>query len=545
MASQELRDTYGVTPASGENPSILTVLRRRWLVIALTMILAGAASAGVVYLQSDTYESTAKLMFRQTVGPELIAIGLQPGAPDADNLAADSVQIVDSRRVDFATSRELRSRGVDMSPDDVNSDVKVFAPKDTEVVDVTATADSPERAALVANVYAEQAKRLAELDQKRLAERALRNVLAQLEGGSTEGQAGTDTGGEPTPVAKLRNDAARLRTLADVGTGSPQIIQAGYAPEGESGNAIQTIVLGVLLGIVLGVGLALLREQADRRLHRADQVSAAFEAPVLTTVPRSRKLKRNKPFSDLPPEVAEAFRMLQMNLRFGTRGPVGSVLVTSSRSREGKTTIAWNLASAAASAGLSVALIEADLRRPSLAERYRLEPHPGLSDVLLGEVSVGAATQAVRTQPEGAQNGRSRALHVIVAGTPPPNPSALMQSSAMARVLDVVRRDHDLVVVDTPPLAHVADAISLLRHVDGVLVSASVNSTRGPEAERLRDQLQALGATVLGVVANGGSAMHGYAYAPPAAPGDTRGSNGDSPTDPLDLIGQPPEQRSR
>jgi receptor protein-tyrosine kinase len=543
MASQELSDTYGVAPAGGDNPSILTVLRRRWMVIVLVMLLAGGAAAAVVYLKSDTYESTSKLLFRQTVGPELQAIGLLPGAPDADNLAADSVQIVGSRRVQVATSRELRARNVDMSPDDVRDDVKVVASKDSEVVDVTATTDSSERAALLANVYAEQAKRLADLDQKQLAENALRAVnkqLLDLPAGPGGTRAQPDTGGEPTPLAKLRNDAARLRTIAEAGTGSPQLIQPGYAPSSEAGNPVQTIVLGVLLGIVLGVGLALLREQADRRLHRADQVSAAFEAPVLTTVPRNRKLKRNKPFTDLPPEVAEAFRMLQMNLRFGPTGPVRSVLITSSRSREGKTTIAWNLASAAAAAGLSVALIEADLRRPSMAHRYGLRDEPGLSEALLGEVSVADAVQAVLTHPEGSQNGHSRALHVVTAGQVPANPSALMQSSVMLRVLDVLRKDHDLVVIDTPPLAHVADAISLLRHVDGVLVTASVSSTRGPEAGRLKDQLQGLGARVLGVVANGGSAMNGYAYAPPATPRGLRGSNGDVPLDPLDVIGQPP-----
>jgi Mrp family chromosome partitioning ATPase len=150
------------------------------------------------------------------------------------------------------------------------------------------------------------------------------------------------------------------------------------------------------------------------------------------------------------------------------------------------------------------------------------------------------AVQAVPLHPEGTQNGHSRALHVLVAGQVPANPSALMQSSVMLRILDVLRKDHDLVVIDTPPLAHVADAISLLRHVDGVLVTASVNSTRGPEAGRLKDQLQGLGARVLGVVANGGSAMNGYAYAPPATPRGSRGTNGDAPVDPLDVIGQPP-----
>ena len=536
MPSQELSSTYGVEQAPRDNVSIFTVLRRRALIIVLVMLLAGGASAAVVYLQNDTYESTAKLLFRQTIGPELNAIGLLPGAPDADNLAADNVEVTASRRVAVATSDSLRTRGIDKSADDIQKDVTVFAPKDTEVVSVTASASSPERAALVANIYAQEAQRLAQLDEKRLAERALARVQQQIEA--------IDSGnGDARTGPNLREDATRLATLADVGTGSPQIVQPGYEPESQTGNAKQTIVLGVLLGLVLGVGLALLREQADRRLHRADQVSAAFEAPVLTTVPRHRKLKRNKPFSDLPPEIAEAFRMLQANLRFAGERPVTSVLVTSSRSREGKTTIAWNLASAAASAGLSVAVVEADMRRPSIASRYGLQPGPGLAEVLSGQVAIADAVQAVATVGEADANGYTRPMDVLVAGDPPVNPSALMQSNVMLRVLDVLQKEHDLVVVDTPPVAHVADAISLLRHVDGVLVAAAVNSTRSPDASRLRDQLQSLDARILGVVANGGSALHGYAYAPPSSPRGGRGSsggNGANAGEPINVMGEPP-----
>jgi capsular exopolysaccharide synthesis family protein len=315
-------------------------------------------------------------------------------------------------------------------------------------------------------------------------------------------------------------------------------------PTARTGNPIETILLGVLFGILLGGGLALVREQSDRKLRRTDQVTAAFDAPVLTTVPRSRALKRHKPFADLPPQIAEAFRMLQMNLRFAREEPVRSVLVTSARTGEGKTTIAWNLAAAAASGGLSVALVEADLRRPSLADRYDLEHAPGLAEALQGEVSISAAMQTILPLAGSANPvGHPRPLHVIVAGQPASNPWALMQSSVMVRVLDVLRKDHDIVVIDTPPLPHVADAISLLRHVDGVLVTASVNSTRGPEASRLRDQLQGLDANVLGVVANGGSALSGYAaYARATAATTAASSNGDGAGTPMAVrgAGDPP-----
>jgi Mrp family chromosome partitioning ATPase len=183
------------------------------------------------------------------------------------------------------------------------------------------------------------------------------------------------------------------------------------------------------------------------------------------------------------------------------------------------------------------------MRRPSIASRYGLQPHPGLAEVLSGQVAVADAIQAVATVGEGDANGYTRPMDVLVAGEPPANPSALMQSNVMLRVLDVLRKDHDLVVVDTPPVAHVADAISLLRHVDGVLVAAAVNSTRSPDASRLRDQLQSLDAHILGVVANGGSALHGYAYAPPSTPRGGRGSsggNGAGAGEPLNVMGEPP-----
>src|SRR6185295_16807942 len=187
--------------------------------------------------------------------------------------------------------------------------------------------------------------------------------------------------------------------------GSPSITQPGYVPSHKAGSPVQMIILGLLFGAVLGAGLALLREQSDRRLHGADEASAAFEAPVLTTVPRHRALKRPVPFADLPPEVAEAFRMLQMNLRFAWDEPVRSLVITSSRSQEGKTTVAWNLACAALSAGLSVALVEADMRRPTLADRHGLQPGPGVTEVVEGRASLEDALQPL-TNVRGDRHGR-------------------------------------------------------------------------------------------------------------------------------------------
>jgi polysaccharide biosynthesis transport protein len=526
VATQDRTIPYGLESAPREHTSVLSVLRRRALIVIGVTILAGAAAAAFAYGTRDTYESTAKLIVSQTIGPELNAIGLLPPSSDADNLSQSAVDVVGSRRVAEATAEQLQRRGVDISADDVVRDVSVTNEKGSDVVQVAGKAASARRAALVTEVYARNAARLAENDTRVRARRTLAALQQQFTELTPEERESTIG-----PAARLRSHIEKVKVIAEVGNGSPQIIQRAFVPTAKAGNPIQTILLGVLFGVVLGIGLALLREQSDRRLHRAEDVSAAFYAPVLTTVPRHRALKRHRAFGDLPPEVAEAFRMLQMNLHFGQSGPVRSVLVTSSRSREGKTTVSWNLAAAAASSGRSVVLVEADLRRPSIAARYGLDPAPGLTEALRGTVSVAASLQVV--PPQGADTGDRypRPMHVLVAGEPPPDPWAMMQSQVMGSILDTLRRDHDFVVIDTPPIPHVADTISLLRRVDGVIVTASVNSTRGPEAERLRDQLQVLDARVLGVVANGGSAATGYAYvaATPAASPDGGGSNGGTP----------------
>jgi succinoglycan biosynthesis transport protein ExoP len=501
------------------------------VIIVGTALLCGAAAAGFAYGNRDTYESTAKLLFRQTLGPEATALGLQPASVDVDRLAKDGAELVGSRRVAVETARVLRRRGGDVSADDVAEDVTVAGVDDSEVVEVTAEAGSAERAALLANVYARSAQRLIRRDDRQQTRRALRSVREQLAEERARQASLPASSRNAQATDRLSSHAERLRTLAYAGLGSPRIIQPGYVPTSAAGSPVQTILFGTLFGLLLGVGLALLREQADRRLHRAEEVSAAFDAPVLTTVPRNRALKRHRPFDELPPDVAEAFRMLQMNLRYAHSEPVRSVLVTSARSREGKTTVAWNLASAAAASGLAVALVEADMRRPAIAERYDLSPAPGLAEALERRMPVAEVLQPVALSVDPKGNGYSRLLNVLVAGDPPPDPWALMESSAMVRLLEALKHQNDLVVLDTPPIAHVADAISLLRRVDGVLVTASVSSTSGEAARQLRDQLQALDARILGVVANGGSAATGYTYTSTAPGALARGGGADREPD--------------
>jgi succinoglycan biosynthesis transport protein ExoP len=484
-----------------EGVSLLSALRRRLLVIVLTTILVGGAAAAFAYATRNTYQTTAELLFDQTIGAELNALGLIPPTPSVDKLAADNAAFVSSRRVAILTAHNL---GHGTTVDSVQNDITVPPQTTSDVIKVVATGNSPQRVAQVSNAYAAAAIELARRDQARRTAAIVSGLTVQLNK--------LDVKHDPTAIG-LKAKIAEVAALGSSGTGVPHLIQAGFVPTSKSGNPIQTVLLGTLFGVLLGVGLALLREQTDRRLRYAGEVSAAFEAPVLATVPNNRALARHVPFANLPPEVSEAFLMVQAHLRYGRAEPIRSVLVTSSRGQQGKTTIAWNLACAAASSGLSTMLVDADLRRSSLAAEYDLQPFPGLGEVLRGDVAAAHATQRVPLMsPDGPPNGHG-ALTVLVAGFPPPDPSALVQSEQMGALLSSLKLAYDLVIVDTPPIARVSDAISLLGRVDGVIIAASVNSTSGPEAAQLRDQLQAFDASVVGVVANGGSTpTGGYAY---------------------------------
>ncbi len=494
----------GQTP--GAVRSLISILRRRALIIVLTTLLVGGATAAFAYLSNRAYQTTAELLFSQTIGTELNALGLIPPTTNTDRLAADNQAFVASRRVAARTALTLHDG---TSVDSIQSHVSVPLPKTSDVVQVVASSTSPQRAARLANAYAVAVIQLARSDQSVRTQGIVRGLTGALNRLKSR---------DPTTIG-IKAKIAQVSALGASGTGVPQLIQAGFSPTSKSGKPLGTVLLGVLFGLMLGVGLALLREQTDRRLRHAEEVSVALDTPVLATIPRDRALARRASFASLRPGTSEPFLMLQANLRYGYVEPVRSVLITSSREGQGKSTIAWNLASAAAASGLSVVLVDADLRRSSLASRYKLAPFPGLAEVLRGAVSANSAVQSVPLEPEsehqnghGSANGHVPALNVLVAGATPPDPAALLQSTWMRELLTSLRRDHDLVIVDTPPVAQVSDAIGLLRLVEGVLVAVSINSTSGPEAERLRVQLQALDARVLGAVATGGRSSAGYVY---------------------------------
>ena len=215
--------------------------------------------------------------------------------------------------------------------------------------------------------------------------------------------------------------------------------------------------------------------------------------------------------------------MIRAHLRyFNVDRQVRTLLVASAAPGDGKTTIARHLAAAAAKVGSRVLLVEADLRRPTLAQQLDAQSGPGLADVLIGAVMLGEATQMIDLDaPSGdgppSDSVKRRTFDVLVAGAAlPPNPGEMLESRAMESLLERAQSSYDLVVVDTPPLTAVSDAFPLLCKVDGVVIVGRVGRNRRDVAERLHETLSGAGAPLLGVIANGfkarRNAPYSYAY---------------------------------
>jgi capsular exopolysaccharide synthesis family protein len=485
-------------PESEANRFVVALKQRWWLV--LTTCLAAALIAFALSARNPAvYTASALLKFSDTDIENQIAGNGGFSNRNTDEAGATNVVLVSRRPIAVEASKRL---GGALSADDLEKRLTITREEQTTIVRVSADDDKPERAAKIANVYSETYRDIDRADLQRRLKAAQGVVSRQLRLLSPSQRNG------PTGQA-LADRQAELTVLSQTDTGRVDIVQAATPPEDpSSAPPLRNALLAGVLGLVLGLGLVALREQADRRVRTETDLERAYGAPVLASIPRSRALRAGHQFlGDLPAGDAEVFRLLQAQLRYATEpGHLESVLVTSATNSEGKTTTAWGLAAAAAATGSRVLLLEADMRRPTLAERYGLEGEEGLIDILEGQLELEDAVQEVEV-------ASGRDLHVIVAGPSSVNPADLAQSPRVPHLMRAATAAYELVVVDTPPMSVVSDAIPFAKLADGVIVVSQNARVTPKQIARLRDQLRALDTRLIGVVANGFDAERDTRYA--------------------------------
>lgn len=434
-----------------------SALSRWWIIVCSAM--AGAAMAALACLvQTPIYASTATLYV--TAGTNSDAQSAYQGSLASQQRVASYEKLV---RSDLVLEAALRESKLGLSIDDARSRVTADATPDTVLLVLTARSPDPVESAVLVNAVASAMT---------------------------------------TNVRRLETPADGSQALAKMTVVSPGVVSAVPV----SPRYVRSCLLGFLIGVVLGFGSVLVWNRFDDRVKSGADFSGERGEILLSSVPNDARLSAGVPGFEMGSAAGEAFRRLRTNLEYSNvDSPIGSLLVTSSVESEGKTTVALNLALALAEDGRRVIVVDADLRRPSVAEQLNISGSIGLTDYLRGSSALIDVIQ---------QSG-VKGLDVLACGPIPPNPAELLGSDRASAGWLELESMYDFVVVDSPPLLAVTDAAVIAPRVDGVLLVARANRTSRHQLSTLLTELGKVGVSPSGFVLNGvssGSGSYGYGY---------------------------------
>ncbi|WP_326939020.1 polysaccharide biosynthesis tyrosine autokinase [Agreia sp. Leaf210] len=454
------------------------VLQKSWILIAVLLFVGIGAAAGFSILQTPKYSSSAKVFVSTSGGST--ASDLQQGNTFTQQRVKTYADLTTTPIVLLPVIAEL---GLDISSGELASQVTASAPLNTTLIEIAVTNVDPALASQIATAVSE----------------SLSQVVEKIE-------TPANSGSETSPV-KL--------TLVQ----HAEVPQVPVSP-----NIPLNIGLGGLVGLALGIAIAVLREASDNRIRNERDVEAITDVPILGGIVFDPKAAERPLIVHDDPRSprAESFRTLRTNLQYLDVGRENrSFVITSSIQSEGKSTSAVNLAIALADAGSRVLLVDADLRRPKIHEYLGLEGAVGLTDLLIG-----------RAEPEDViQPWGQRDLFVLPAGTIPPNPSELLGSDALLKLISEFNRAFDVVLFDSAPLLPVTDAAILARTVGGTIVVCAAGRTHKNQLKGAFTALANVDAPVSGVVltmlptkgpdAYGqGRYGYGYTYGDASLPGE-------------------------
>ncbi|GAB3758455.1 polysaccharide biosynthesis tyrosine autokinase [Yimella radicis] len=427
--------------------SYLRVLRKRWRTIVTTALIVVGLAALMTALTPKTYQS--KVQFFVSTSDASGNAQLAQGSTFSQARVKSYTQLLKSPKVLDAAAEKA---GTAENGSGLAGKVTSTVPPDTVLIDVAVTDRKPEDAFKTAKAIGE----------------VFPGTVADLERVSAD---------KPSPVKV---------TLVQ----SPTVNDAAVNPK-----PMRNLALGIILGLLLGLAIAVLRERFDNRIRSKDDVEELTDISVIGGIPFDADAPKHPLIVQADPHSSrsEAFRSLRTNLQFVNVAKHPRVIVmTSSLAGEGKTTTTANLALTMAEAGAKVVLIEGDLRRPRLLRYLGMEGAVGITDVLIDRAEL----------KDVVQRFGEHELGVVGAGQIPPNPSELLGSDAMRKVLDDLKDVFDYIIIDAPPLLPVTDAAILGAITDGTLVVAASGDVTTDQLQAALDSLDRVNATKLGIVLN-------------------------------------------
>jgi Mrp family chromosome partitioning ATPase len=490
------------------------VWRFKWIILAIALAVAAATYA---YYQGKpkVYESSTQIYLGQS-GVQQQITGTQQESTERD--LANQAELVRSPPV---AARVAKKPGIEGNPDALLNSLQVVTDQNADVLTLVASWPNPEGAARVANAFAQ-----AFLDQRIQASRAdIDTALRAAQRAMTDLQHSRRTSGAER--IELASRISELQTLRSLPPGhAVQLDQARPPASASEPRPTRNAIFAFVLALAFGILAAYAVNRIDRRIRQVDEVSQIYDVPLLGTIPRAAESLSPGPPA-IPISLLESFRALRTSLEVAGAAQ-GTLLITSGTQGEGKSTIVRNLGIAYREAGKQTVIVEADLRQPTGAGWLSTPEGPGLTDLLSGTATLDDALHqvpldavaslrppvtAARHNGASANGGSEWAdfgampstasgdLWLLPGGSSASDPATLLGS--LKWLLIELSERFDLVLIDTPALLPVSDAMPLVAAVDGTLLVSRVGTTTGESAEDVVKLVGGVpGARVLGVVAN-------------------------------------------